>query len=67
MLLFQESQKSFWNTLPKVMDKSYDTLFEPGQASAVEGEGLRDTCNNDDFREGEKKMKNICTKQRVKF
>lgn len=49
------------------MDKSYDTLFEPGQASAVEGEGLRDTCNNDDFREGEKKMKNICTKQRVKF
>lgn len=58
MLLFQESQKSFWNVLTKVIYKSYGSLFEAGQASAVEG--LRDTCNNDDFGEGEK-MKIIFT------
>lgn len=52
MLLFQESQKSFWNVLTKLMYKSYGALFGAGQASAVEGEGPRDTCNNDDFGKG---------------
>lgn len=52
MLLFQKSQKSFWNVLTQLLYRCYGyyfSLFGAGQASAIEAEELRDTWNNDDF------------------
>lgn len=50
MLLFQKSQKSFWNVLTESLYRCYGfSLIGAGQASAIEAEELRDTWNNDDF------------------